>query len=529
MAGGGEGSDARFTAVAESVNDAIIGADESGMILYANGAASRLFGRPVEALVGAPLTTLMPEHLRERHLHAFARFVSTGESNLVGRTTVELVALTADGDEVPVELSLGAWDAGGERRLTGVIRDITERKAAERARRAQEAVSVVLAETEDVDVAVRALLRELAQIMGWRVGLFWARSGSGLTLRNSWHQGESGRAFLERSSAMVFARGIGLPGRAWHERRPIWVEDFREIASFPRAPEASADDLRAAIALPVIDSQHEVIAVLEFLGGGNDRPPPDTMDTMALLGDRIAQFLRRRATEAELERSNADLTRFADAAAHDLSEPLRTMRGLAELIAQRYASSLDDGGRELLDGLLAAGARGEALVRAILTYARVGGDRAIAAEPVDVAALVADVVRSLAQTISDCGASVGVADLPVVQGDADLIGQLFQNLISNALRFCDEAPPRVEISAMPDGARWRFRIADNGIGVAPEDRERIFELFTRLPPASSGTGTGLAVCRRIVERHGGHIGVEDGQPSGSVFWFTLPIGDPSGT
>ena len=304
MARGNGGADARFTAVAESVNDAIIATDGSGTILYANAAAARLFARPVEDLLGAPLVSLMPERLRERHLHAFANFIATGESHLVGRAPVELVALTGGGEEVPVELSLGSWAADGERRVTGVLRDISARKAAARAARAQEAVSRVLAETDDVDKAMKALLRELGTVMGWRVGLFWARSGAGLALRSSWHEGESGRAFLERSGTMVFARGIGLPGRAWHEGRPIWVEDFREISTFPRAPAASADDLRAAIALPVIDSQHEVIGVIEFLGSGEERPPPDAMTTMGLLGDRIGQFIRRKATEAELARSN---------------------------------------------------------------------------------------------------------------------------------------------------------------------------------------------------------------------------------
>jgi PAS domain S-box-containing protein len=528
MARGLAGSDARFTAVAESVNDAIIGADATGAIGYANAAAARLFGRPVEELVGAQLTSLMPERFRERHLHAFANFIATGESQLVGRTTLELLALTAAGDEVPVELSLGAWEADdGERSVTGVLRDISERKAADRAARAQEAVSRVLAETDDVDRAMASLLRELGKVMGWSVGLFWVRSGAALTLRSSWHQGASGRAFLERSGAMVFARGIGLPGRAWHEGRPIWVEDFRDIASFPRAPEASTDDLRAAIALPLIDSQHEAIGVIEFLGRGGERPPPDTMATIGLLGDRIAQFIRRKAAEAELARSNAELTRFADASAHDLSEPLRTMRGFAELLERRYGAQLDDSGRKLLDNLLAAGARGEALVQAILAYARVGGEQVIADEPVDSAAVVADVVRSLAHTISETGASVAVADLPVVRGDADLLDQLFQNLLSNALRFRGEAAPRIEVRATPEGARWRFRVADNGIGIAPADRERVFELFTRLQPsAHPGTGTGLAVCRRVVERHGGQIHVEANEPAGSVFEFTLSAESP---
>jgi signal transduction histidine kinase len=203
------------------------------------------------------------------------------------------------------------------------------------------------------------------------------------------------------------------------------------------------------------------------------------------------------------------------------------MRGFAELLERRYGAQLDDSGRKLLDNLLAAGARGEALVQAILAYARVGGEQVIADEPVDSAAVVADVVRSLAHTISETGASVAVADLPVVRGDADLLDQLFQNLLSNALRFRGEAAPRIEVRATPEGARWRFRVADNGIGIAPADRERVFELFTRLQPsAHPGTGTGLAVCRRVVERHGGQIHVEANEPAGSVFEFTLSAESP---
>jgi signal transduction protein with GAF and PtsI domain len=141
------------------------------------------------------------------------------------------------------------------------------------------------------DEALQTLLRETGTSMGWRVGLLWERVGDGLTLRSSWHAGEEGRAFLERSATMIFARGIGLPGRAWHEQRPIWVEDFRQVASFPRAPAAGEDDLRAAIAVPVLDTQQEIIGVLEFLGHDAERPPPEAMAAMAALGQRVGQFI----------------------------------------------------------------------------------------------------------------------------------------------------------------------------------------------------------------------------------------------
>ena len=521
-----DGSDARFSAVAESVNDAIIGADGLGTIRYANAAAARLFGRDAGELLGAPLTSLMPERLRERHVRGFERFLATGESELVGHATLELQALRADGTEIPIELSLGSWAADGERSVTGVIRDVSERKAAERSSRAQEAVSRVLEETDDVDAAMKALLPALGEVMGWRVGLYWARSGAALTLHTTWRDGDLGRTFLERSAMMIFTRGIGLPGRAWHEGRPVWIEDFRQESSFPRAPTAAGEGLRAAMALPLIDSQHEMLGVLEFLGHAEERPPADTMTTMAVLGDRIGQFVRRKAIEAELERSNAELTRFAHAAAHDLSEPLRTMRGLAELLSRRYAGALDATGREMLGNILAAGARGEALVQAILAYARVGGDQPIGREDVDAGALVADVVRALGQSIGEQGASVGVGSLPHVRGDADMLGQLFQNLLSNALRFRGAEPPRIEVTAVPDGAHWRFRVADNGAGIAPADRERVFELFTRLHPGDDpGTGMGLALCRRIVERHGGQIRALANEPQGSVLELTLPGDD----
>jgi light-regulated signal transduction histidine kinase (bacteriophytochrome) len=162
-----------------------------------------------------------------------------------------------------------------------------------------------------------------------------------------------------------------------------------------------------------------------------------------------------------------------------------------------------------------------ALLDGLLAYSRVG--RIEEWRIIDVSALVAEVLEGLGEQIADSDGEVVAEGLPTVEGDWVQLAQLFQNLIANALKFRGEAPPRVEISADREGDAWRFRVADNGIGIDPRNRDRVFEMFQRLHTrdAYPGTGVGLAIARKIVERHGGRIWVEPGPERGTVFHFTI--------
>jgi PAS domain S-box-containing protein len=244
---------------------------------------------------------------------------------------------------------------------------------------------------------------------------------------------------------------------------------------------------------------------------------------------KVTRDLTERRVAAEgLRTVNVELERFAAAAAHDLSEPLHTIVGLAELIERRGAGGLDDETREYL-GLISGGARRlRRLVDALLQYSG-ASQRDLRRERVVIADALGQVVDALAASISEAAATIDydAKALPVVAADPPMIELVLQNLVSNALKFRGDVPVRVEVSARREDGMWRVEVADNGIGIAEEHRDRVFELFQRLHPAEDyqGTGLGLALARRVVERHGGRMGVDSVVGPGSRFWLTLPAAE----
>jgi light-regulated signal transduction histidine kinase (bacteriophytochrome) len=233
----------------------------------------------------------------------------------------------------------------------------------------------------------------------------------------------------------------------------------------------------------------------------------------------------------ELARSNADLEQFAYVASHDLQEPLRAVVSYLQLLERRYSGQLDERAEKYIGYAVDGGRRMQTLITDLLTYSRVGR-RDIAMAPVEMDAILDRALASLQVAIEESGAEIVRDPLPTVLADATQMTQIFQNLVGNAIKFRGEAAPRIQISAErraengTDGQHgsWLFSVRDNGIGIAPEYRERVFVLFQRLHGRDeySGTGIGLAVCKRIVERHGGTLWVDETPGGGSTFWFTIP-------
>jgi light-regulated signal transduction histidine kinase (bacteriophytochrome) len=252
---------------------------------------------------------------------------------------------------------------------------------------------------------------------------------------------------------------------------------------------------------------------------------------MALSRDITARRRAERALEdraEELERSNAELEQFAYVASHDLSEPLRMVSSYLQLLRRRYRGRLDADADEFIDFAVDGAARMRDLIDDLLTYSRAGRGGQPSA-PVDTHALAeraADAARAQEEAR---GARVAIGPLPTVTGDPQALGQLFQNVVGNAVKFvpADRAAD-VAIGAERDGAQWRFTVTDNGIGLEPAHAERIFGMFQRLHTRDEypGTGIGLAIARKVVERHGGRIWAEPRAEGGSRFCFTLPVAGP---
>jgi PAS domain S-box-containing protein len=238
---------------------------------------------------------------------------------------------------------------------------------------------------------------------------------------------------------------------------------------------------------------------------------------------------RKRAEEAikryaaDLKRSNEELQQFAYVASHDLQEPLRAVASFTQLLSERYKGRLDKDADEFIAFAVGGAHRMQALINDLLSYSRLE-TRGKPPEPTDSHDALGQALANLGTAIRESVALVTNEDLPTVRADESQLVQLFQNLVGNAIKFRGPEPPRVHVSAVSKGNEWLFSVRDNGIGIAKEYHERIFSIFQRLHSREEypGTGIGLALCKRIVERHGGTIRVESGPGSGSTFFFTLP-------
>ncbi len=237
--------------------------------------------------------------------------------------------------------------------------------------------------------------------------------------------------------------------------------------------------------------------------------------------DRAQEALARQAME--LERSNAELEQFAHVVSHDLQEPLHTLSGFLELLSEQHAEHLDDDGRLYVQRAMAGADRMRHLVRDLLEYARVS----TSAQPfgtVDMQAAVDGVLADLHDEIEAAGATVTAHDLPTVQGDRFQLPQLVHNLIDNALKFRSEGAPTISVTCERQDDEWLFAVQDNGIGIDARYGIHVFTIFQRLHGRDdyAGTGVGLAISKKIVERHGGRIWVDSTPGAGATFFFTLP-------
>jgi light-regulated signal transduction histidine kinase (bacteriophytochrome) len=230
----------------------------------------------------------------------------------------------------------------------------------------------------------------------------------------------------------------------------------------------------------------------------------------------------------ELAQSNQELEQFAYVASHDLQEPLRMVSNYTQMIGKRYKDKLDESGQEFIEFAVDGAKRMQALIHDLLEFARVG-TRGKAFKPTPIDSVVDDALANLTGAIEDTGAEVVVDDLPTLSVDSGQLTQVFQNLIGNALKFRHEGrTPAVRVSAERNGSGWVISVKDNGIGIDPKYHERIFQMFQRLHGREeyAGTGIGLALCKKIVERHGGRIGVDSVAGEGTTFSLSMPETPP---
>jgi PAS domain S-box-containing protein len=271
------------------------------------------------------------------------------------------------------------------------------------------------------------------------------------------------------------------------------------------------------------DGTEIVVAVLWTLRRDEKGRPSAILEVSNDITDRKRAEESLQRTAEELRRSNSDLEQFAYVASHDLQEPLRMVAGFVQLLQRQYASRLDADADKYIDFAVDGAKRMQTLINDLLAYSRVG-TRGQERAPTDSAAALDCALANLRSSIDETAARITHGELPTVRADQVQLVQLFQNLVGNALKFRGQSPPKIHVDATRQDDHWRFSVSDNGIGIDPQFQQRIFLIFQRLHTREHypGTGIGLAICKKIVDRHGGRIWVESQAGRGATFYFTFP-------
>jgi PAS domain S-box-containing protein len=488
-------SGAKYRGLLEAAPDAMVVVNQAGEIVLLNLQAEKQFGYHRDELVGQKVKNIIPEGFAERLLADGLRSVEDALAQQIG-TGIELTGRRKDESEFPIEIMLSPLESAEGILVTAAIRDISVRKDAE---------------------------EHLAQMEGRYRGLLEAAPDAMVVVNQV---GEIVLLNVQVEKQFGYRRDELLGQKV----KNIIPEGFAErlIADGTRtAAEALAQQIGTGIELigrRKDGSEFPIEIMLSPL-----ESPEGILVTAAIRNiterKRAEQHLVK--TVAELNRSNDELQQFAYVASHDLQEPLRMVASYTQLLAERYKGRLDSDADEFIAYAVDGSNRMQVLIQDLLAYSR-AGTNGKALRKISSDNALTEALANLRATIQESGAVVTHDSLPLITTDGTQLAQIFQNLVGNAIKYRSAAVPNVHISAVKNGGNeWIFSVRDNGLGIDPQYFDRIFVLFQRLHGQTEfkGTGIGLAICKKMLERLGGRIWVESQPEKGSTFHFALPEKD----
>lgn len=507
-------------------------------VIRANEALCRLWGSTPDQVVGRPTQDYNTWHDDNDRLHLMARLKERGEClDHPARLCL------ADGRVRDFEISARRITLGGEDCILSVIRDVTERKRAERRLQTRSAVSRVLAEASTLAEATPAVIQALCESEEWDCGSIWGIDPGTESLRcqEVWARPRLGlEEFAARTRTFVFPRGVGLPGRVWAHGEVLLVPDITHEISYQRADLATAAGLRSAMAFPIY-AAGKVTGVVEFAARDTRQPDEQSREMFAAIGQKIGVFLENRRAEenvrrlnatleqrvgqrtAELVAANQELEAFSYSVSHDLRAPLRAISGFSQAVVEDFSASLPEDGQRQLNVIRESAQHMGELIDDLLAFSRLSR-QPLNRREIDTDALVRGVWESLGDDRRDRTVEAVFGPLPVCWGDPALLKQVWFNLLANALKYSRKrSVARIEVG-VADGERGTaFFVRDNGAGFDMRYVGKLFGVFQRLHRAEDyeGTGVGLAIVRRVIDRHGGQVWAEAAPDRGATFYFTL--------
>lgn len=509
-------SEKALRSLLESLPDALVLINRQGIIVHVNQQTEKLFGYHAEEMLGHPIELLVPERFRGGHVQQRDGYLADPHSRPMG-IGMELYGRHKTGTEIPVEISLSPLQTGDELFVISIIRDITARKKEEAKFRTlvENIPAVTFFAPLDESSPELYVSPQIEELLGFSQQewlsdpVLWYRQLHPED-RQRWNLQfaptcASGDAFRE-----VY-RFIAKDGRV------VWVHG---AANLVRGRDGQPLFLQG-VAFDITEQKQHAEQLLQ------------AKEELRRINAELEQRVAERTRELEqsltaLEEKSAELEQFAYVSSHDLRQPLRSLVNYPQKLVKEYGDQLDEKANDWLAKTIKGAERMRRLIDDLLQYSRViRRDRVF--EPVDCNEIFETVCANLQVDIEQHKAVVTSTTLPTVIGYQTQLLVLFQNLISNAIKFrATGRAPRVEVGARHENDHWLFSVKDNGIGIEGKYLQRIFELGERLHPESKypGTGFGLAICTKIVRSHGGTIWASSESDRGSCFFFTLPAGAP---
>jgi len=480
-------SAAKYRGLLEAAPDAMVVVNQSGEIVLLNVQAEKQFGYRRDELIGQKVKNIIPQGFAERLIADGTRTAAEALAQQIG-TGIELNGHRKDGSEFPIEIMLSPLESTEGILVTAAIRDISVRKAAEK-------------HLGQMEGRYRGLLEAAPDAM------VVVNEGGDIVLLNV----QAEKQFGYHRDELVGQKVKNIIPRGFAERL---IADGTRTAA-----EALAQQIGTGIELNGLRKDGSEFPIEIMLS------PLESTEGI-LVTAAIRDITTRKKTDAyvlELNRSNEELGQFAYVASHDLQEPLRMVASFTELLARRYKGKLDSDADEFIGFAVDGARRMQRLIQDLLAYSRVAtkGNDLLHTSSEEA---LRRALMNLRGAIEESGALVTHDPLPTVMADERQLIQIFQNLIGNAIKYQNPGVPRIHISAARNAdKKWTFSVKDNGLGIDPQYFEKIFVIFQRLHKRNefSGTGIGLAICKRIVERHGGTISVESQLGHGSTFTFDL--------